>query len=259
VNVSVPNEYSRKAQAMLPGIESEAITDDDRHEETAAAPEAASVEMPMALLAPHTSQSASRPSAQPPSAAGSQATLVQGSAIAPRHEPPTTIDTAILVHKSGADFSQAECYTLLFHLENELRRLIVHKLSALTPAWWKQRIPPDVRKQAEEIMARNRGDASGMRPGEALHDFLDFSHYQKILIMKLNWDEVFKSVFQKEGKITYVLSEIGRHRIQIAHMRPLRRPDREEFVTYARSLLVDIEAALNTREPSQPVRHIDTA
>jgi len=41
-------------------------------------------------------------------------------------------------------------YLLLKNLEEKIRRFLEQELSELVPQWWKQRIPGDVKENAEE-------------------------------------------------------------------------------------------------------------
>jgi len=149
-----------------------------------------------------------------------------------------TLDTSELLSKPSSEFDAADCYQLLRWLERELRSLIVDELSKLTPKWWKQRVPPDTRSNAE---ARKQ-EREKPYPGRAqqdlpLHEYLDFSDYIKIITMKLNWDDVFKRIFVRQELVTVKLGEIKVFRDDVAHMRELSLQDREVFITNARQLL----------------------
>lgn len=146
-----------------------------------------------------------------------------------------------LLTKPSSTFESEDCYLLLQFLERELRKLIVGELSKLTPhsfRWWRQRIPPDVRTNAQS----RKQEREKPHPGRVHQDldvseYLDFSDYEKIILMKINWDEVFQSVFLRQDIITVKMGEIRVYRNDIAHMRELPLQDREAFVTNARTLL----------------------
>ena len=62
------------------------------------------------------------------------------------YEPPAS--------EARASVSVVSDYDVLIGLEHALRGHIVRKLASLTPNWWKERIPEDVRKNAEDREAK---------------------------------------------------------------------------------------------------------
>lgn len=143
-----------------------------------------------------------------------------------------------LLLKSISEFSDEDCYSLLRLLEKNLRNFIVEEMSKLTPRWWRQRIPPDVRTNAQlRKQEREKPYPGRVQQDLPVWEYLDFSDYEKIIIMAINWNEIFQSVFVRQDAFTVKMSEIRIHRNDIAHMRELPVQDREAFVINARSLL----------------------
>lgn len=148
------------------------------------------------------------------------------------------LDASELMSKPSSDFDATDCYQLLRWLEREIRSLIVNELSKLTPNWWKQRVPPDVRSNAEtRKQEREKPYPGRARQNLPLHEYLEFQDYIKIIIMKTNWNEVFKQILVRPEVLTVKLEEISIFRNDVAHMRDLTAQDRELFVTNVRQLL----------------------
>ena len=157
---------------------------------------------------------------------------------APEQSKDPEYDKQVLIEKPSHEFSVADCYMLMNWLEQELRSLIVDELSRLTPQWWKQRIPPDTRTKTEERKAQNeQPDLGRVTRNLALHEYLDFSDYSKIITMKLNWDDAFKVVFHRQDVVSVKLGDIQSYRNDIAHNRELHPQDREMFVAAARQMI----------------------
>lgn len=146
-----------------------------------------------------------------------------------------------LLTKASSVFESEDCYLLLQFFEQELRKLIVGELSKLTPdsfRWWRQRIPPDVRTNAQtRKQEREKPHPGRVQQNLDVTEYLDFSDYEKIILMKINWDEVFRSIFLRQDIVTVKMGEIRIYRNDIAHMRELPLQDREAFVTNTRALL----------------------
>lgn len=143
-----------------------------------------------------------------------------------------------LLSKPSSEFENEDCYLLLQLLEREFRNLIVRELSNLTPRWWRQRIPPDVRTNTQRRKQEREKPYPG-RVQQNLHvsEYLDFSDYEKIISMKINWQEVYESIFVRQDTISVKMGEVRIYRNDIAHMRELPLQDREAFVANARALL----------------------
>lgn len=162
-----------------------------------------------------------------------------------------------LLSKPASEFEDEDCYLLLQLLEREFRNLIIKELSKLGRSWWRQRIPPDVRTNAQRRKQEREKPYPG-RVQQNLHvsNYLDFSDYEKIILMKINWVEVFEPIFARQDTLSVKMGEIRIHRNDIAHMRELPLQDREVFVANARALL---QAILQHNEVSKQSKESDAS
>ena len=131
----------------------------------------------------------------------------------------------------------------LRRLEEKLRKCLEGRLSSLTPNWWIERVPPDIRKQAEIRKRKNEKLWPWYgKEDRPLHYYINFSEYQKIIIKKDNWREAFKPIFKDETITSAKLTELEPIRNDIAHNRKLTVRQFEHLKTYAMDLISCIEA-----------------
>jgi DGQHR domain-containing protein len=130
----------------------------------------------------------------------------------------------------------------LKELEEKLRNFIVDKLSAITPQWWTQLIPQDVRNSAIERMKRDEGPwpwfERKLSPPEC---YLNFSDYRKIIIKRNNWIKVFQPIFKDQTITQAKLIELEHIRDNIAHHRKLTSSEFDHLKLYARDIIKCIE------------------
>lgn len=161
-----------------------------------------------------------------------------------------------LMDKPPREFSTEDCAGLLMVLERNLRDAITERLSGLTPRWWKQRVPQDVRVGAEKRKRERETTYPGLLTQDLpVTEYLDFSDYIKIITMRSNWDEAFSSVFENKDFVCVKLREVHIVRNDIAHSRPLPVQDREIFVVTARQI---ISALLQREIPNEPMGPAET-
>jgi len=132
----------------------------------------------------------------------------------------------------------SEDYLLLKRLEETLRVQIMNGLSALTPDWWLERIPQDVRLRAQERKERRQS----MWPWYADRDlslvhYIDFADYSKIISRKDNWRDCFSRTFRDGELLRAKLRELEPIRNDVAHVRDLHPTAREKLRVHARDLL----------------------
>lgn len=126
-------------------------------------------------------------------------------------------------------------YEYLKELENILRRFLQNKLGEITQNWWKERIPEDVRVNAESRKASNESrwpchSASDLHPIY----FVDFTDYSKIISRRDNWDQVFKPILGGESSILAAkLRELEPIRNSISHSRSLSESESEKLKLYS--------------------------
>src|SRR3989441_5968606 len=130
-----------------------------------------------------------------------------------------------------------EDYLRLKRLEEAFRGHIVGKLSALTPEWWMQRVPDDVRLNAE----RRKAARQSMWPWHEGQDlslihYVDFADYSKIICRKDNWREAFSGTFGNPELLRAKLRELEPIRNDVAHTRDLTQTARDKLRVYSRDL-----------------------
>ncbi len=126
-------------------------------------------------------------------------------------------------------------YEYLKGLENVLRVFIQNKLAKITSNWWKERIPEDVRVNAENRKASNESRWPWHSTSD-LHPiyFVDFTDYSKIISRKDNWEQVFKPVLGGESSILAIkLRELEPIRNSLSHSRSLSESESEKLKLYS--------------------------
>jgi len=133
----------------------------------------------------------------------------------------------------------SEAYALLRQLEESLRKGIEKSLSPLSSAWWNERIPIDVRTNAEDRKRKNDRQWPWVTASIDLHPiyYVDFPDYVKIIRRKDNWSQAFQRVFKDEDFISVKLRELEPIRNALAHSRPLPRNGLERLRINAKDIL----------------------
>ena len=134
---------------------------------------------------------------------------------------------------------------VLEELEAKFRKCIQSQLEKVSGDWWKERIPDDVRQKAEENKRKNDKPWPWLE-GEDLHpvQYVDFSGYQKILLRRDNWENVFQPIFGDQDITAGKLKELEPIRNNIAHNRKLSSSARDRLKMYATDLVSCINACL---------------
>jgi hemerythrin superfamily protein len=129
-------------------------------------------------------------------------------------------------------------YETLQRLENALREFISKELSKITPDWWIQRVPSDVRQHAEDRKAKSENLWPWhQEKGLPLIYYVDFSDYIKIITRKDNWKETFAPKFGDKDAVSTKLRELEPVRNNIAHSREISAHTREKLEIYAREII----------------------
>ena len=132
---------------------------------------------------------------------------------------------------------ESKPYEIMQALESSLRSLISSKLESVSSNWWKERIPNDVQRRAEERKMKNEKLYPWQKPNEThLIHFVDFADYVKIIIRNDNWEQVFSKVFKDKEVISAKLKELEPIRNAIAHFRQLEPQQSEKLRLYATDL-----------------------
>ena len=140
----------------------------------------------------------------------------------------------------------SEEYIRLYFLEKTLRQFIGDRLSKITSKWWKQRVPWEIRKKAED---RKKEEEKRLFPIVNLHPiwYVDFAHYIEIVTRDDNWREVFKQIFRNKDDFKVTLMKLVPIRNKIAHMRPLNTREKKSLDALSEDLLVHIWNFFNER------------
>lgn len=129
-----------------------------------------------------------------------------------------------------------DSYKIVKTLETCLRELIQIKILAHDPNWWKQRVPEDVRTNAEKRKKKNESQWSRIEGGKPLINFIDFTDYGKIITRKDNWSEIFRSIFENKEELLSKLKELEPIRNTIMHSRNLTEKQVKRLELYSDDL-----------------------
>lgn len=110
--------------------------------------------------------------------------------------------------------NMAKNYVIFYCLENSIREILSERLEEMYgPEWWFEKVPENVRKNAEAN--RKKELASGVTPRST--DLIDFTNFGELgEIIKTNWD-IFGDLFRDVRAVERVLSTLNTLRAPIAH------------------------------------------
>lgn len=132
---------------------------------------------------------------------------------------------------------ESKPYEIMQALESNLRSFISSKLESISSNWWKERIPNDVQRRAEDRKMKNEKLYPWQKPGEThLIHFVDFADYVKIIIRNDNWGQIFSKFFKDKEIISAKLRELEPIRNAIAHFRQLEPQQVDKLRLYATDL-----------------------
>ena len=134
-------------------------------------------------------------------------------------------------------------YDILKNLETNLRLLIETKFSQKSKNWWNERMPNDVKSNAELRKIKNETTWPWYENqiSNTTITYLDFNDYIKIIRRRDNWNEIFKDIFDDEELISAKLRELAPIRNKIAHSRDLEKGDIERLKINTKDVLICIE------------------
>lgn len=139
---------------------------------------------------------------------------------------------------------------VLEKLENKLRECVSRTLHRIAgDNWWDERVPPDVRENAEKNKERNEKPWPWMKNVDyPLIYYVDFTGYRKIILKRDNWREAFKEIFKDEIIIDAKLRELEIIRNNIAHNRKLTPDQYEILVVNSKHIIKCIDEAFEKEE-----------
>jgi ATP-dependent Lon protease len=129
-----------------------------------------------------------------------------------------------------------EPHVALDALESVLRSCIRTSLERLSDNWWVERIPPDVRQNAEQ--SRERDEMK-----HELLEYVNFPDYLKIITRRDNWRDAFVKIFNDENIVTAALKELEPIRNAVRHSRKLTKEQEEKLNVFAKDITRMIVAA----------------
>jgi hypothetical protein len=108
-------------------------------------------------------------------------------------------------------------YEVFYSLETTIRRLVRDQLQAVSDEWWADRIPEQIRRDAEKLQRRDEDTGFTKRSDDPM-DFLTFGQLSEVI--KSNWD-VFGALFSSARAVEKVMANLNTLRGPIAHCTPL--------------------------------------
>ncbi len=138
-------------------------------------------------------------------------------------------------------------YLLLKNLEENIRRFLEQELSELNSQWWKQRIPGDVKQNAEGRKQKDELRKNWDYEKQPLISYIDFTDYEKIITQKNNWNDIFQHIFHDKIAISGKLKEIEPIRNAISHTRNLDPHEEKQLRFYSEEILRSISYYLKNK------------
>ncbi|MGC2422425.1 MAG: DGQHR domain-containing protein [Candidatus Acidiferrales bacterium] len=151
------------------------------------------------------------------------------------------------------DRENQEPYRLMRNVEEALRESISDALKALTDAWWRERIPPDVREEANRRKMQDESPWPWMeRKQYAAYFYMSFADYSKVILRRDNWREAFEPVFGQASWVDVVFRELEKIRNTIAHNRDLSERELNVLRLYSSDLQRVLSGAKSKLEIDVP-------
>ena len=118
-------------------------------------------------------------------------------------------------------------YDLLFRFETQVRKCIDEEMTAaFGPGWEKHRVSGGKHKEWRRKRMNKIGDS-----GQALIAYADFTDYLPIIIRNDNWDQVFKTTFERKESVQESFQRLYPIRLDTMHARLITQED--EIYLYA--------------------------
>ena len=118
-------------------------------------------------------------------------------------------------------------YDLLLSLETQVRKFIDEEMTAaFGPGWEKHRVSGGKHKEWRQKRMNNKGDS-----GQSLIAYADFTDYLPIIVRSDNWDQVFKTMFERKESVQESFQRLYPIRLDTMHARLITQED--EIYLYA--------------------------
>lgn len=114
--------------------------------------------------------------------------------------------------------SMAPHYEVFYSLERTIRGLVSDVLSEADEKWWdSNRVPTEIKKEAEKRLKRDVDSGTTPRSSEPL-DFTTFGELGELI--RYNWD-LFGGMMSSQKAVEKVMSNLNMLRGPVAHCSPL--------------------------------------
>ena len=126
--------------------------------------------------------------------------------------------------EDGSNFmGMKTAYDLLGYLEICIRNFIDKQMQVkFGPDWYKGQVPSDMHTQWRDKEENAKLVGASVKP---LIFYADFTDYQKIIIQKHNWNNVFKVIFKRKESVIESFQRIYPIRNSVMHFRPIATED----------------------------------
>lgn len=129
---------------------------------------------------------------------------------------------ALQEHSFDDSVAMANAYSILYRLENHLRRLIESKLrEKYADKWWEAGVVGGVRKSVDSKYEHEKSLGWTLAKTDNIAEYLSFENLKGIITGGNNWKDVFEPIFKDQSKIVLRLDMLEELRNAIGHCRTL--------------------------------------
>ncbi len=133
--------------------------------------------------------------------------------------------------------TREEAIALVTNLEMALRTCVREKLSQLSSTWWHDRVPPSIRRRAEQRQERDEAAYPRISTPEDPLSYVGFADYDDIILEEGNWKRAFQGVFGDLQWLSVKLKELEPIRNALMHSRGVTRHALDKLRVTAMDLL----------------------
>lgn len=127
------------------------------------------------------------------------------------------------VLQAGTPPENIEAYQLLWVLETRIREFIDRSMMRhFGEDWHKRGLAPETLKQWRE---KRENDVGGGMTARPLISYADFTDYEKIIVRRDHWRDVFCGVFKYKESVIESFNRLRLLRVVVMHARPLSNED----------------------------------
>ena len=127
------------------------------------------------------------------------------------------------VLQTGTPPENIEAYELLWALETRIREFIDRSMMRhFGEDWHKRGLAPEILKQWRE---KRECDVDGGMAAQPLISYADFTDYEKIIVRRDHWRDVFCGVFKCKESVIESFNRLRLLRVVVMHARPLSNED----------------------------------